>query len=488
MKGYLKNKQLNIAAAVFAGLLLVQTGVVCAAEEKQEASENKFGKSFSERASQYLATEKERANVNADGKTEEVVPYESKLKKVPLTKKQRLDRDFFGVDEKGRKIAMRYPGTAKNLEDVPDWSIASIVKLSDYGLLSPDDVREMLSEPERELMAKMTARAYHLFNERDTSKNYDARFELDKLLTEYDTELRNLGYGALNYASYTPKPFNYAPEIGGELRYNYVDHTGDHPYNFYDHRIRFRPYVKQMLDENWYAYGMVEAIKSWVRHDIKNFSLIRLFVGGKYKDVNIRAGRYGEYYGDGNIYDGRMDGISIDGGEKIKYKASYGRLRNDERGGMIMAKYQDAKYEAEAGLYNFDNIKGYGDDTIFALGGMYYIGNFGTGAMYLKSTKSDVSGDSDGYVITIQYGRHRTAVPGTYEFFAKYYDQADTTYISHTMSGLADYMDGYTGHSVGMYYTFAKNWEYAIEYYDLKEKKSGRNGRTLWNHVSYFFD
>lgn len=411
-----------------------------------------------------------------------------KIENKPLSKKQRLDRDFFGVDENGRKIGLRYPGTAKNVHDVPDWSIASLLTLSDYGLLSPDDVREILSEPDRELMAKMTARAYHLCEEREGNNNYNARFELDKLLKEYDTELRNLGYGALDYVSYSKRPFDYSPEIGGELRYNYVDHTGDNPYNFYDHRIRFRPYVKQMLDENWYVYGMGEAIKSWVRHDIKNFSLIRLFVGGKYKDVNVRAGRYGEYYADGNIYDGRMDGVSFEGGEPIQYKLSYGRLRNDERGGALIAKYKEAKYEAEAGIYSFDNIKGYGNDTIFALGGMYYIGNFGTGFMYLVSNKNDISGDSDGYVITIKYGNHRTSVPGTFEIFAKYYDQADTTYISHTMSGLADYMNGYKGHSIGLYYTFAKNYEYAIEYYDLKEKGTGRRGRTLWNHVSYFFD
>lgn len=412
----------------------------------------------------------------------------AQLGKPAVTKKQRIARDFLGVNEKGEKVKLRYPGTAKDENDVPDWSIASLLKLSDYGLLSPDDVHEILSEPDRLLMAKMTARAYHLCSERDNKDSYDARFELDKLLKEYDNELRNLGYGALDYALYTKKPFNYQPEIGGELRYNYVDHTGDHPYNFYDHRIRLRPYVKQMLDENWYVYGMGEAIKSWVRHDIKNFSLIRLFVGGKYKDVNMRAGRYGEYYADGNIYDGRMDGVSFEGGEPVKYKASYGRLRNDERGGAVIANYKEAKYEAEAGFYSFDGVKSYGNDTIFALGGMYYIGNFGTGAMYLKSGKSDVSGDSDGYVVTIQYGKHRTAVPGTFGVFAKYYDQADTTYISHTMSGLADYMHGFTGHSIGLYYTFAKNWEYAIEYYDLKEKGTGRKGRTIWNHASYFFD
>ena len=466
MKRYLKKRKIKL-------LTLLLVGAILSTAQAQEAA--KIEAAQTESNSEQVVQVPDGENIK-------------KLKATPATKKKRIAQEFLGVNEKGEQVALRYPGAEKQADDVPDWSIASLVKLSDYGLLSPDDIHDILSEPDRQLMAKFTARAYHLINERDTANSYDARFELDKLMREYDTELRNLGYGALDYVAYTRKPFNYAPEIGGELRYNYVDHTGDNPYNFYDHRIRFRPYIKQMVNENWYVYAMGEGIKSWVRHDIKNFSLIRLFVGGKYKDVNIRAGRYGEYYADGNIYDGRMDGVSVEGGEKITYKASYGRLRNDERGGALIAKYKEAKCEAETGIYSFDNIKGYGNDTIYALGGMYYIGNFGTGAMYLKSSKSDASGASDGYIITVQYGRHRTAVPGTFELFAKYYNQADTTYISHTMSGLADYMDGFKGHSVGMYYTFAKNYEYAIEYYDLKDKKTGRNGRTLWNHVSYFFD
>ena len=412
----------------------------------------------------------------------------AQLGKPAVTKKQRIARDFLGVNEKGEKVKLRYPGTTKDENDVPDWSIASLLKLSDYGLLSPDDVHEILSEPDRLLMAKMTARAYHLCSERDNKDSYDARFELDKLLKEYDNELRNLGYGAEDYAAYAKLPQNRQMRIGGELRYNYVDHSGDAPYNFYDNRLRMRLYVAQPLDEKWTLYSMGEANKNWVARDYTKFALERLYISGEYKKVNIQAGRLGVEYGDGNIYDGRLDGVSISAGKKLKVQAAYGELREKQRGGGVTATYTEPRYDLQAGLYRFD--KGRRNDnstTIGSLGGMYYIGNFGIGAMYMYSTAKDVHGDGDGYVVTVKYGRNRSWIPGTYEIYAKYYDQADTTYIAHTMVGLADYMHGFKGVGIGASYSIMENLVYSIEYYDLKDKSRGLKGRTLWNHVAYYF-
>lgn len=404
----------------------------------------------------------------------------------PLTKKERIARDFLGVNEKGEKIALRYPGTTKDVNDVPDWSIASLLKLSDYGLLSPDDVREILSEPDRELMAKMTARAYHLCEEREGNDSYNARFELEKLLKEYDNELRNLGYGAGDYAAYAKLPVNRQTKIGGELRYNYVDHSGDDPYNFYDSRARLRLYVEQPLNEKWSLYGMGEANKSWSGRDYTRFALERLYIGGEYKAVNIKAGRFGVEYGDGNIYDGRLTGISLSTGNKLKVQADYGRLRENQTGGGITASYTDPRYDLSAGLYHFDKDRHLNSaTTIGTLGGMYYIGNFGVGAIYLCSNGGEDSGS--GYIATVKYGRNRSWIPGTYEIFAKYYDQADSTYIAHTMTGLADYMHGFHGVGLGFSYTLLENVVYSIEYYDLKDKKTGLKGRTVWNHIAYYF-
>ena len=409
-----------------------------------------------------------------------------KIERSKLTKKQRITRDFFGADENGRKIGLRYPGTAKPNENVPEWTLKALTKLSDYGLLSPTEISNILSEPNRELLAKLIARAYHE-NEENKGKNYyDAQFELDKLMVEYDTELRNLGYDAGRYAAFGGLPKERETKLGGELRYNYVEHSGDDPYNFFDSRVRLRLYVEQPLDDNWTLYGMGEGNKSWYR-DIKHFNLERLYVSGQYKELTVTGGRFGEFYADGNVYDGRIDGVKFSGGKKVKLSGEHGRLRDDQRATALVATYNQPRYDAEAGLYILDKLKSYGSTTIGSLGGMYYIGNFGVGAMYLCSSRTSVTGGAGGYVVTLKYGRNRSWVPGTYEIFAKYYSQPESTYISHTMVGLADYMRGFNGFGVGWYYTLAENLVYGIEYYDLEEKGSGKKGRTLWNHVSLFF-
>ena len=409
-----------------------------------------------------------------------------RIERSKLTKKQRITRDFFGADENGRKIGLRYPGTAKPNENVPEWTLKALTKLSDYGLLSPTEISNILSEPNRELLAKLIARAYHE-NEESKGKNYyDAQFELDKLMVEYDTELRNLGYDAGRYAAFGGLPKERETILGGELRYNYVEHSGDDPYNFFDSRVRLRLYVEQPLDDNWTLYGMGEGNKSWYR-DIKHFNLERLYVSGQYKELTVTGGRFGEFYADGNVYDGRIDGVKFSGGKKVKLSGEHGRLRDDQRATALVATYNQPRYDAEAGLYILDKLKSYGSTTIGSLGGMYYIGNFGVGAMYLCSSRTSVTGGAGGYVVTLKYGRNRSWVPGTYEIFAKYYSQPEATYISHTMVGLADYMRGFNGFGVGWYYTLSENLVYGIEYNDLEEKGSGKKGRTLWNHVSLFF-
>ena len=409
-----------------------------------------------------------------------------RIERSKLTKKQRITRDFFGADENGRKIGLRYPGTAKPNENVPEWTLKALTKLSDYGLLSPTEISNILSEPNRELLAKLIARAYHE-NEESKGKNYyDAQFELDKLMVEYDTELRNLGYDAGRYAAFGGLPKERETKLGGELRYNYVEHSGDDPYNFFDSRVRLRLYVEQPLDDNWTLYGMGEGNKSWYR-DIKHFNLERLYVSGQYKELTVTGGRFGEFYADGNVYDGRIDGVKFSGGKKVKLSGEHGRLRDDQRATALVATYNQPRYDAEAGLYILDKLKSYGSTTIGSLGGMYYIGNFGVGAMYLCSSRTSVTGGAGGYVVTLKYGRNRSWVPGTYEIFAKYYSQPEATYISHTMVGLADYMRGFNGFGVGWYYTLSENLVYGIEYNDLEEKGSGKKGRTLWNHVSLFF-
>lgn len=421
------------------------------------------------------------------------------------TVQPKLERSFQKADndeprtlwvrkETGEKLALRYPTVAKAVEYVPDWSLKSLIRLADYQLLQPNDISEMLNEPDREFMGKMISRAYNV-NEAEKGENYEAATkELGKLMEEYDTELRNLGYCADAYTNYGRPHFSLAPRIGGELRYHYVNHDsndarkpGERNFNFYDQRLRLRLFVEQPINEDWSLNGMGEAEKSWVNDSVDDISLARLYLSGKYKGINIKAGRFGKMYADGNVYDGNFDGLSLITGEKTKFKLEKGELRDGEKGATFIIGHSVPKFDFEAGIYSYEDVKTYGKTTINSLGTMYYTGNYGLGAMWLHSDKESITGDKDGYVFTIKFGRNRSWRAGTYEVFAKYYDQPDSTYIAHTMVGLGDYMSGFKGYGAGTYYTLAENAICGIEYYDLENKLDKRRARTLWAHVSFFF-
>lgn len=411
-----------------------------------------------------------------------------------MSRKERIARDFVVRDNNQQKIALRYPGTAKPVEDVPQWSIDSMQKLSDYGMLTPNELSQYLAKMDRITMAKLIIRAYH--NNEDTTKpnHRAANQELGKLIEEYDTELRNLGYQGETYAKYAKVPYDKDFYFYGEVRLHSVNHTGDDPFDFKDRRVRARLYGRQPISKDWAINAMGEADRS-VYNDraTGRLKLRRLYLSGKYKDWKVRAGRFGTFYGDGNIYDGQLDGVSMETDTKNSTRIEYGKLRNDYLGGAIIQKYRHNAYDLEAATYYF---KGEYEDRyvadsvhnlILQLGYTYYLNDFALGVMYLQANRDDVSGKKNGIIVGAKYGNNNPDVLGSFEAFVKYYDQARTTYIAHTMTGLADYMHGYKGYGLGFYYTFAKGFVYGFEYYRLRERYTGKKGQTVWNQVSYYF-
>lgn len=424
-----------------------------------------------------------------DAKT--VRPEETKIakpEKTKSTKKAIIAHDFLGKDEDGNRVLVHTPASAKNRDYVPDWTLEIFARLEVDDLFAPDSVTAIQSAPDREMLAKYIIRAKQN-NENKKPAHYKRNLQdIEKLEEEFDTELCNLGYQAMPNAKAQPRTYDTTTKIRGEIRQHYVDNDGHKDFKRFDHRTRVRLYVEQPVAKDWTIIGMGEADKSWIHDDPHgNVKLERLYVSGKIADASLRAGRFGELYGDGNIYDGHMDGVSVETGEKIKIYASAGRLRDNEKGGAVSVKYSDRKFDARVGVHSFSNVKTIGKDTILSGAGNYYLGNFVLGGMLLASTEEGRDGGQVGFVGSVRYGRNRSWVPGTYEIFARYYNQPESTYIGHTMVGLADRMHGFKGYGLGMYYTLAPNLVYGLEYYDLKERSSGKIGRTIWNHVSYYF-
>ena len=114
--------------------------------------------------------------------------------------------------------------------------------------------------------------------------------------------------------------------------------------------------------------------------------------------------------------------------------------------------------------------------------------------MYLNGDKDGYKGDDDGFVVTASYKGAKAAKAGSWGLVAKYYDQGASTYIDHTMNGLADNKlftsnkaEGFKGYSVAANYTFAKNIVGQVEWYDLEQKEGNKDAQTLWSQVVFTF-
>jgi hypothetical protein len=107
--------------------------------------------------------------------------------------------------------------------------------------------------------------------------------------------------------------------------------------------------------------------------------------------------------------------------------------------------------------------------------------------MVLSSSLKDRNGNDNGYVLSLNYGDLKSWRAGTYEIFAKYYNQSRGTYIAHGMNGIGGSMQGFKGYGVGMNYALKENLVAGIEYYRLSDKISKDKGDTWWSQLTYYF-
>ena len=329
---------------------------------------------------------------------------------------------------------------------------------------------------------------------------------VDKLAAEFADELDNLG---VRVANLEKKADNV--KITGEMRYHYVEHDGvdkDGKDFSYATQLRSRIWVNGQINDDWKYTGMIENIQ-----DLKNNTgdettkFQRAYVNGKLGGLAVQAGRYHAKWSEGNVYDNRFDGVQVAYGKDVKLTAGYGKAAHTT-GLETSPKAANAKdtYYAElsgkvenlslaAGYYKFEDVKekvGV-DDKIWTVAANYaFDKNFKLGAMYLNGDKDGYKGDDDGFVVTASYKGAKAAKVGSWGLVAKYYDQGASTYIDHTMNGLADNglfntTEGFKGYSVAANYTFAKNIVGQVEWYDLDQKEGNKDAQTLWSQVVFTF-
>lgn len=309
---------------------------------------------------------------------------------------------------------------------------------------------------------------------------------------EYADELSAIGYfdreSSYMQASTevkAPKISEKRFKIDGEARVDYGAHSGYKSISDRSH-ARVRIYGDYNIDDNWHFISMLENEKilsgkgedSWMDID-------RWYLTGKVGSTQVDAGAFGSFLAEGNIYDSRFTGVRVSGKEPFSYMAEAGTIKHAGFAAAAEASTTHDIYTLGAGLYRFD-LKDRGERNIYMLnvhrplGGLYDLGLMGL-------LGEDESRSEKGYVVSLTRGKEKTWVRGNTYYFLKYYHQPYTTYVLHTMNGLADYMDGFEGIGAGIHYTVKPDWLLQAEYYNLKDLEEGGRNHTFWLALSYYF-
>ena len=378
-----------------------------------------------------------------------------------------------------------FAATANPFADVPKghWAYASLAKLEQGSILAADkdfDGNKIITRYE---MAQLVGAA--LANK----DKYNADVQqnvLPKLSAEFAEELKNFGVriGKLEAAE---DNVNFTAQI----RWHYVDNYRSKHDSSDDHQLRSRIYINGKVNETWDYHAMLENKQDLhTNAEEGKTGFERAYVTGRLGGAKLTGGVFGNLLAEGNIYDTSFDGIKLDFGDVIKYSLLYGNadIERDNKLFAATASYKDYDYDAAVGYHHIKyDVGNPAANTIWSAGGNYDFGNYSFGAMYLRASEQDAKGDRDGYVLTLTHGRLKEWRAHTYEIYAKYYDQSVNTYLAHTMNGLAGYMDGFKGYSIGAQYAVAKNIVFGLEYYDLKDKITDEKNRTIWTQFIFDF-
>ena len=325
-----------------------------------------------------------------------------------------------------------------------------------------------------------------------------------RLRSEFLEELTDSGYTDSERAEqqlYSSVPLVDVPEkrlkIDGQLRLD-TSHSVGEERGSNRTRFRARLYPDYNIDGNWHAVGMIEYEKTLIGGGDKDgkLKLDRYYLMGKSGIFDVTAGVFGTTMAEGNIYDSKFRGIRLSTGTPITYTAEYGKIDKAKTVTGLTASYDAKSYTAEAGMYRFDKI-GNATRNIYMLNYRKPIGAFDFGAMLLHG-RDHAAGHGTGYVFSLAKVGGGAWRPGSFSYWMKYYYQPSATYVSHTMSGAADYMSfdasgrgakrgGFRGWGTGLSYTLKKDLIFSLEYYDLSDLTTGRRSRTVWGALTRYF-
>lgn len=279
-------------------------------------------------------------------------------------------------------------------------------------------------------------------------------------------------------------------KFSAELRYDYERNSGNRRWDWMDSALRARLFVEAKINDDWHAFGMGEINHHFTHHRKRDdwMENRRIYVKGKTGITTVTAGMYGLTLGEGNIYSSTAKGASFAWGDRPRYEFSGGRTKANGDFASFGIKYDEEPryYGAAVHYFGRDNWD-QGKRTIWdAYYNIDLTPQVQAGFMLLGADHAFGDGKYVGFVTRLSHGSIKSWIKGSQEWDLHYYYQPSGTYIAHTMSGLADYMNGFKGLGFQYQYTVIPNVVLNLEYYNLRELATGDKGRTLWLDVTYF--
>ena len=279
-------------------------------------------------------------------------------------------------------------------------------------------------------------------------------------------------------------------KLDGAARFDAGQHNGPQSIGSRS-RLRLRLYPDYNIDNNWHLLGMVEMEK--ILHGKRgskdgNPVLDRYYLEGFTGITLWDIGAFGSTMAEGNIYDSKFTGIRARVGDPVEYTFEAGETRPAHRAYNFKASYHTADRQLfEGGFYYFSPVYEGNSRHIYMLNYRRPIGVLDFGAMYLRGDGRGPADNGNGFILSLSMGKESSWRPGAQMGYLKYYHQPASTYVEHTMNGMADYMHGFRGWGLGYSYTLAKDWMLNIEVDRLQDLMTHDYNNTIWGSITYFF-
>jgi predicted porin len=341
---------------------------------------------------------------------------------------------------------------------------------------------------------------------------------VDKLAAEFADELDALG---VRVAALEKKSDNV--KITGNIRIHYTSgKIGDDKGS--DSQFRTRLTFTGKVNDNWNYVGMLENRQVFHTTSFDGMDFVgednhtqwqRAYLDGRLGGLKVQAGRFQHDLGhsESDLYSGRMDGVRIAYGDKVRLGAYYGKpsnyhwsqeyTLNHDKG---YKKAYGVNIEGDLGknvtlwagwdkfVDNKESAKKHGDDRdVWNVGGEYRMKDVKLAATYAKSGDNTAIKDK-GFYVDLSYKGAKASKPGSWGLFAKYYNWGDgLTMQAHGWdNSWCAGNGGWVGFKVGANYAVAKNMVATISYWDLKDKVARDDGnklksKTLWTSMVVTF-